>query len=685
MAASSSMDILSGVSPRGRSNKSSAAGIDDEENVVMRTKQSMAISSPLLPRRKGSHDDNNNVVETTTTSNSSSSSGSYLIDCIHSIQRSIERACPALQRAKLKMQRIPPRYKFLCIVVWIGWKFVAAYLFIAILRAVRGGSGGGDGSPAGGQDYATGGTVFNINHNSNNNNPLKVLYIVTTLAEYNTGKRETVAGQDRLADVVLPVLVDSVESMVYFSKANYQVDVVLILAYPLRPDRYEMIRRKLPSSVGLEIWDDACPLGYDVKHSTQTILDNTRALSRQHRYVMKDRIPYYDLFLAFEDDMRITGHHVHQFVALSQQLERLQQATPAVLDEMLPAEVVADPYNSTFFGPMPRQRLLERLIPGFIRVEVLLNATDRGAQLPRERDPIPISHEFYVHDPKQQQPHELHFDPSYCCHVQMSINVPDDADTARIQAAKDALPPALPSKDDIVIWETSVKALSARKLPPLVPLPNNNNTHNNNKALDWIILLPGPGKRLPPTELMGGYWSGRNGAYGKNAAKPSPGEPDLIAQQGGWMALTKQQILRVNHDEQRCMGTILPPFDGPIYHSDGQESMNVEFWSGGYQLFTGVRGGCNLQRFIPFSSTTSTNSGDNEDGDDDIATAFSKHFIYHVANNKQKQLARRRMVRADDLFGQLNTVVQMAKEEEQRQLLLLASNNAATAIVATKT
>jgi hypothetical protein len=33
-------------------------------------------------------------------------------------------------------------------------------------------------------------------------------------------------------------------------------------------------------------------------------------------------------------------------------------------------------------------------------------------------------------------------------------------------------------------------------------------------------------------------------------------------------------------------GNFAPPFDTPIYHEDGQESMNVEFCSGGYQLFT---------------------------------------------------------------------------------------------------
>jgi hypothetical protein len=45
---------------------------------------------------------------------------------------------------------------------------------------------------------------------------------------------------------------------------------------------------------------------------------------------------------------------------------------------------------------------------------------------------------------------------------------------------------------------------------------------------------------------------------------------------------------------------------------------------------------------------------------------FSKHFIYHVANNKQKQLSRQRMVRADHLWGQLNSVKKAAQQEMTR-------------------
>lgn len=88
-----------------------------------------------------------------------------------------------------------------------------------------------------------------------------------------------------------------------------------------------------------------------------------------------------------------------------------------------------------------------------------------------------------------------------------------------------------------------------------------------------------------------------------------------------------------------------------MYRQDGQESMNVEFWSGGYQLFTGVLGGCNMQRVISLKP-------------DD----FSKHFLYHVANNKQKQLARQRMLRADHLWAQLNSVKKSAEKEKAKIL-----------------
>jgi hypothetical protein len=49
----------------------------------------------------------------------------------------------------------------------------------------------------------------------------KILYIVTTLAEYNTGTRSTVRGSDRLQKTLIPILSEGVRSML---ADGYEVD-----------------------------------------------------------------------------------------------------------------------------------------------------------------------------------------------------------------------------------------------------------------------------------------------------------------------------------------------------------------------------------------------------------------------------------------------------------------------------
>lgn len=483
---------------------------------------------------------------------------------------------PVLHRASLFAARLPRRYKLACLVVWVLWKVVVAVVVVHLVSSSSATSSSQQQPPS-------------------SSHPTRILYIVTSLSEYNTGRRQTKAGQDRLGDILLPVLVDSVESMVH-PPYEYQVDVYLILAYRLRPDREAELRRRLPPSVGLQVWDEACPLTYDARFSPTALVNNTRALSRQHRLVIKDKLSFYDLFVAMEDDMRVTGAAVDQYLKVSEELDRLRALAPA----SLPVEPT-DPLAQRFAGPLTR-RQLDRLLPGFVRVQVLLNAT---AHLAQERlDPIPVDHEY---DGVQR-----HFAPHHCCHVHRH---PNDKT------------PVTPSRDDVVVWETNIKALSVRHLSGASAL------------LDWVVLLPGPGKRLAAQDFVGGYWSGRDGDFG-NQSKPSPDMPDLIAQQGGWMA-TKEQIVRLQTD---CMGSLLPPFDEPMYRNDGLASKRVEYWSGGYQLFTGVLGGCNRQRIVSLEPD-----------------ALSRHFLYHMANNnKQDQLAQRRMVKVDDLLGQLRTVQKRA-------------------------
>jgi hypothetical protein len=189
----------------------------------------------------------------------------------------------------------------------------------------------------------------------------------------------------------------------------------------------------------------------------------------------------------------------------------------------------------------------------------------------------------------------------------------------------------------LIVWETNIQAFSLRQFPTI---------STTSQLLNWTVLMMGPGKRMDPEEWIGGYWSGRDGDFGPNAERPSGGVPNLLAQQGGWM-LKQSQILRFHNNV--CLDSLVPPFDPPTFLSDGQESMNVEFWSGSYQLFTGVKGGCNLQRIISMNPAH-----------------VSKHFLYHMANNKQKQLSQERMVRADHLWGQWNTVIERAEQAKTR-------------------
>ena len=139
-------------------------------------------------------------------------------------------------------------------------------------------------------------------------NQFKVLVIVTTLSEYDKGTRGTTHGADRLKDNVLPILVDGVTSMI---NQGWKVDVYLICGFEtLQSNRRQMIQDALPKNVGLEVWEDAMPYYYDrkfngqLKHGeTSSIELASHGLSRQHRYVVKDKLLEYDFFTAFEDDM----------------------------------------------------------------------------------------------------------------------------------------------------------------------------------------------------------------------------------------------------------------------------------------------------------------------------------------------------------------------------------------------
>lgn len=137
----------------------------------------------------------------------------------------------------------------------------------------------------------------------------RLLYIVTTLSEYNSGTRNTVKGSDRLQETLIPVLTEGVSSLIM---AGFKVDVQLVCHFTLRPERRDLITQALPESVQLFVWNDATPIGYDTEKFDDNVrlpipgqgLENrTLHLARQHRFVIKDKLLDYDMFVVFEDDV----------------------------------------------------------------------------------------------------------------------------------------------------------------------------------------------------------------------------------------------------------------------------------------------------------------------------------------------------------------------------------------------
>jgi len=447
--------------------------------------------------------------------------------------------------------------------------------------------------------------------NTDEDPPIRVLHIVTALAEYNSGHRGTTKGQDRLQEVMIPVLVDSVSTMIS-PPHNYEVDVYLVLGWKLKPERRRLVEDALPEGVGLEIWDDASPLGYDENESV-TIQHVTRGLARQHRFVIKDKIDHYDFFSVFEDDMRVTGGHISYYLEMTAELKRLHDEAP----EYLPDEPQGE-YKENFHGPLSKTQL-SRMMPGFLRGEVLLKETN---WLPHEKPyPIPVDLEFDVKDKYGAITTERRtFDSTPCCSAHAIGTLPKH-----------------PKHDQVMLWESGIMGANVRQFPT-------SSASSKPEMLDWIFLQPGAMKPyFHNNKFVGGFWAGRDGAYGPEARKPDGYTPQYFGQQGGWMA-TREQLFRFHHDE--CVPGFFPPFELPAFKEDGLIYQSVEFWSGGIQLFSGRKSGCNMQRVISLHPDH-----------------FSKHFLYHTANNKQLsgQIPKQRVVKVNDFYGQMNSVVKAAK------------------------
>ena len=394
--------------------------------------------------------------------------------------------------------------------------------------------------------------------------PLRVLFIVTTLTEYDKGTRGTTVGADRLKDLVLPILVDGVTSMV---QRGWHVDVYLICGFEtLAEARRQMILDALPHGVGLEVWTDAIPFYYakkfnqQLKRPDQSIELASHGLSRQHRFVVRDKIMDYDFFVAFEDDMRITADHVLNFLEMSAEIDRARRDADQSSDGFIHVDkededVIEDLRsvrgrstdgakvgNDVVQDPMTADDL-RKLWPGFVRVEVL------DAQFANDKEDEKSSHQLLVgeqppldnykwmNDVPASMEYEQQYgtiDPNICCGVP-----PGRART-----------PSNPKKDDLLLWETDISAMGVRHYPG---------------NIGWAAAMT-----VQDIADVGSYWSGEGHGFGVNMTRPRRVD-SLLGQQAGWMA-TRSQILYFH--EYACPGGFLPPFDGKDWVYDSLQTRN---------------------------------------------------------------------------------------------------------------
>jgi len=416
-------------------------------------------------------------------------------------------------------------------------------------------------------------------------NPLRILYTVTTLSEYDKGTRSTTKGFDRLMNTLVPVVKEGVVS---FISKGYLVDIYIISHYTMT--RNDIVIKAFPSNVNIRFWDNAAPISYDPEKRdspSAKLWRNTLGLARQHRFVVKDNLFNYDLFLNFEDDMILSVDIIDNYLSMTQTLFKMREAAP---------DKVSKDQLKNFHGPLTKDQL-KRCYPGLMRVEVLLDEERFGTQ--KKLDPVPVANHTDI-------------DPKPCCHL---------SDFASSDSR-----PQKPGSDKIFLWETSIVALGVRHI----------------EELGWVSLLRGPRGRSGDVGLtLADFW---NRTYFGKTHRPSPGSFNHMNNEGGWMG-TRQQIWEWHTDI--CLGGFLPPFDSPHYNFDGLDPRNVEFWSGGLNLFT-ARHACNMQRLVSLDP-------DN----------FARHLIYHSANNKQRQLSVKKnaFIKINDLYGQLLTVSKDAENK----------------------
>jgi hypothetical protein len=332
--------------------------------------------------------------------------------------------------------------------------------------------------------------------------------------------------------------------------------------------------------------------------------------------------------------MLVKNHHVLYHMEFMEEIRRLKQSaskssntssssSPERSSSSQNLDLLSHSHP-IFWGSLSVDQL-NHIRPGLLRVEVLTTTSNgTSTTLNNQRK----YQEYYL--AQQHQPFHLAIDSPAarsvnahpCCHRNVS----------RSLLSSSSLENEHPTADQVMVWETAIAGMHVRQMPQTSGL------------LDWVAILPIQGQSL----LIPGYWSGTHGVLGPNQTKkPSSLLNEYVAQSAGWMA-SRPEVMDFQVNLCRGESSFVPPFEAPHVTEDGLSFItdSVEYWSGGLQLWGQP---CSIQRLVALQPEL-----------------FSKHLIYHTANNKQNELPAERFTKSSTLLGQLHTVVQAARQEQYK-------------------
>eukprot|EP00523_Entomoneis_sp_CCMP467_P003730 CAMPEP_0168752690 /NCGR_PEP_ID=MMETSP0724-20121128/18530_1 /TAXON_ID=265536 /ORGANISM="Amphiprora sp., Strain CCMP467" /LENGTH=476 /DNA_ID=CAMNT_0008800975 /DNA_START=21 /DNA_END=1448 /DNA_ORIENTATION=+ len=220
--------------------------------------------------------------------------------------------------------KVPPKYRWLFLFVWVAWKFVAVYLVYYVFQTK-------EPAPMSKSIWVPSILPNGPSPTNGHSSKVRVLYIFASTASQviendNTNHRLT----------VLPLLRQNVISML---DEGFHVDLVWIYQDERSESQdeannfHQRVRDAVPADVGLSFWPQASPIVWN-SESRQLQDSSTKGTQQEQRqqllnqawWIVRDKLSLYHLFLVWPDGANVRGSHVAHFWESSQRLLSLSMS-----------------------------------------------------------------------------------------------------------------------------------------------------------------------------------------------------------------------------------------------------------------------------------------------------------------------------------------------------------------------